>query len=155
MWQVQVNVQPASSSAPLDFHVVVAVFPLLLAVLCMCLMVGGGPIGPFCGGMPVDLPFAPHASFIPPADNQLEISVRRNGDIFIDTKWYPAPEFLEKMREFRQRASSKHVVIKADRLLSFGQLRSVLAAVRVAGFTNVSFITFTGSRAALIAKTAA
>ena len=146
---------PVTRLAPLNFRFVIAVFPLVFAVLAICLMLSGAPLGPSCGGMPVDVPFAPHASFIPLADTNLEISVRKDGTILIATKWYPLQEFAEKMREYRWRASSKHIVIQADRSLSFGQLRPVLSAIRSAGFTNVSLITFRGSRLALLARAAA
>jgi biopolymer transport protein ExbD len=89
------------------------------------------------------------------SDRDLDIYVYSDGSILISTKWYSAREFAAKLLEFRERAADKHVVLRADGSLSFGQLRAVLLPLRTAGFTDLTLITFSGSRAALIARTAA
>jgi biopolymer transport protein ExbD len=108
-----------------------------------------------CGGRPVAVPYAPHAPQVVSTDRDLDIYVYSDGSIFIDAKWYPAREFAAKLLEFGERASAKHIVLRAAGSLSFGQLRAVLHSIRKAGFTNLTLITFSGSRAALIARAAA
>ncbi len=139
---------PAPLSGPsLQLGLLVPVLILFVAVFV------GTPI--ICGGRPVAVPFAPHAPQVVSSDSDLDIYVYSDGSIFIDAKWYPAHEFAAKLLEFRERASDKHIVLRADGSLSFGQLRAVLLPLRKAGFTDLTLITFSGSRAALIARTAA
>jgi biopolymer transport protein TolR len=61
--------------------------------------------------------------------------------IFIDAKWYPEPEFAAKMREFGERASSKDVLIKADKQLVYGDVKKVMRMIKDAGFEKIGLIT--------------
>jgi biopolymer transport protein ExbD len=74
--------------------------------------------------------------------------------IFIDAKWYPAPEFAARMLEFGSRTPHKSLLLRVDRDLPFGSVRSVLATLQKAGFKRVSLITFEGPPMALIRQTA-
>ena len=104
---------------------------------------------------PVDLPFSAKAPFVPYTDRDIDIWVQSDGMIFIDAKWYPLPAFREKLLEFREGAPQKHIVLKADRSLSFGEVRTVLLALRAAGFERLTILTFEGLPAHLISRTAA
>ena len=135
------------AGAPLQFALLAPVFVVFLIFFV------GTPI--VCGGKAVDLPYLPSASQIPDTDNDLAVSVQRDGMIFLDARWYPAPAFSEKLLEIRQWAPNRHILLRADRSLPFGQVRSVLLALRAAGFTKVALITFDGTPAALMARSAA
>ena len=137
----------ALSGAPLQLSLLV---PFLFTVLGFYLVVPDT-----YPAESVDLPFSAKAPFVPYEDNDLSVSIQSDGMIFIDMKWYPAEEFRRKMLEFGERASSKHIVLRADRTLPFGPVRFVLLSLRSAGFTSVTLLTFEGVPARLIAKTAA
>ncbi len=137
----------ALSGAPLQLALLV---PFLFLVMGLYLDLPDG-----FHGKPVILPFSAQAPFVPFADNDLSISLQSDGMIFIDAKWYPAPEFHQKMLAFGERAASKHIVLRADRALPFGSVRSILLTLREAGFKNVTLLTFEGVPANLLAKTAA
>ncbi len=135
------------AGAPLQFALLAPVFVVFLIFFV------GTPI--VCGGKAVDLPYLPNAGLIPDADNDLAISVQRDGMIFIGARWYPATAFSEKLLELRQWAPNRHILLRADRSLHFGQVRSVLSALRAAGFTEVALITFDGTPATVMARSAA
>ena len=136
---------------PLAFNRVIGVYPLLVAVLFMCLMTSGGPGCLDCRS-PIELPFVPYAPVVASADSGLRISVQRDGLIFLDAKWYPAYEFETKMREIGTRDPAKPIRLHVDRELPFGTVRSVLRTLQAAGFKAVTAITFDGSPAAFIAQ---
>ena len=61
--------------------------------------------------------------------------------IFIDAKWYPEPEFAAKMREFGERSASKDVLIKADKQLTYGDVKKVMKMIKDGGFEKIALIT--------------
>ena len=92
-------------------------------------------------GKPVLLPQTDQPDKKPESDKELLISVQSDKQIFIDAKWYPDQEFAAKMREFGERASSKDVLIKADKQLSYGDVRKVMRMIKDGGFEKIGLIT--------------
>jgi TolR protein len=92
-------------------------------------------------GKPVQLPQTDHPEKKPDSDKELLISVQSDKMIFIDAKWYPEPEFAAKMREYGERAASKDVLIKADRQLTYGEVRKVMRMIKDGGFEKIGLIT--------------
>jgi len=92
-------------------------------------------------GKPVLLPATDHPDKKPESDKELLISVQSDKMIFIDAKWYPDQEFAAKMREFGERASSKDVLIKADKQLQYGDVRKVMRMIKDGGFEKIGLIT--------------
>ena len=137
----------ALSGAPLQFALIV---PFLFIVVGQFIETPD-----YCVGKPVVLPYVAHAPLVPYEDHDLTLSVQSDGMIFIDAKWYPAPEFQKKMIEYGERAAAKHILLRADRELPFSKVRAVLQALRSAGFRHLTLVTFEGPPAHLIAKNAA
>jgi len=92
-------------------------------------------------GKPVMLPATDHPDKKPESDKELLISVQADKMIFIDAKWYPDQEFAAKMREFGERASSKDILIKADKQLQYGDVRKVMRMIKDGGFEKIGLIT--------------
>ncbi len=92
-------------------------------------------------GKPVLLPQTDRPDKKPESDKELLISVQADKTIFIDTKWYPDQEFANKMKEFGERASNKDVLIKADKSLTYGDVKKVMGMIKDAGFEKVGLIT--------------
>ncbi|HQR67676.1 MAG TPA: biopolymer transporter ExbD [Thermoanaerobaculia bacterium] len=92
-------------------------------------------------GRPVLLPQTDNPGKKPESQNEVLISVQADKTIFIDTKWFPDKEFLAKMKELGERASSKDILIKADSRLSYGDVRNVMKMVKEGGFEKVALIT--------------
>ena len=92
-------------------------------------------------GKAVLLPQTDHPDKKPDSDKELLISVQSDKMIFIDAKWYPNQEFAAKMREYGERASSKDVLIKADKQLTYGDVRNVMRMIKDGGFEKIGLIT--------------
>jgi len=92
-------------------------------------------------GRPVLLPQTDNPGKKPESQNEVLISVQADKTIFIDTKWFPDKEFLAKMKELGERASSKDLLIKADSRLNYGDVRNVMKMVKEGGFEKVALIT--------------
>ena len=92
-------------------------------------------------GKPVLLPQTDHPDKKPESDKELLISVQSDKQIFIDAKWFPDQEFAAKMREYGERASSKDVLIKADKQLQYGDVRKVMKMIKDGGFEKIALIT--------------
>ncbi len=92
-------------------------------------------------GRPVLLPQTDNPGKKPESQNEVLISVQADKAVFIDTKWFPEKEFLAKMKELGERASSKDILIKADSRLNYGDVRNVMKMVKEGGFEKVALIT--------------
>jgi biopolymer transport protein ExbD len=92
-------------------------------------------------GRPVLLPQTDNPGKKPESQNEVLISVQLDKAIFIDTKWLPEKEFLAKMKELGERASSKEILIKADSRLTYADVRNVMKMVKEGGFEKVALIT--------------
>ena len=92
-------------------------------------------------GRPVLLPQTDNPGKKPESQNEVLVSVQADKTIFIDTKWFPDKEFLAKMKELGERASSKDLLIKADARLTYGDVRNVMKMVKEGGFEKIALIT--------------
>ena len=92
-------------------------------------------------GKAVQLPQTERPDKKPETDKELLISVQSDKMIFIDSKWYPEPEFAAKMKEYGERSASKDVLIKADKELSYGEVRKVMRMIKEGGFEKIGLIT--------------
>ena len=92
-------------------------------------------------GRPVLLPQTDNPGKKPESQAEVLVSVQADKAVFIDTKWFHDKEFLAKMKELGERASSKDILIKADSRLSYGDVRNVMKMVKEGGFEKVALIT--------------
>ncbi len=92
-------------------------------------------------GKPVLLPKTENPGKKPETPNELLVSVQADKTIFIETKWYPDREFGDKMKELGERAAGKDVLIKADRNLTYGDVKKVMKMIKDGGFERVGLIT--------------
>ena len=92
-------------------------------------------------GKPVMLPQTDRPDKKPESDKELIISVQSDKTIFIDTKWFPPKDFEAQMKELGERAANKDILVKADRTLNFGDVKSVMRMIKDGGFERVGLIT--------------
>ncbi len=92
-------------------------------------------------GKPVLLPQTDKPDKKPESDKEILVSIQSDKTIFIDTKWYPDREFGDKMKELGERASGKDVLIKADKSLTYGDVKKVMKMIKDGGFERVGLIT--------------
>ena len=92
-------------------------------------------------GRPVLLPQTDNPGKKPESQNEVLVSIQADKAIFIDTKWFPEKEFLAKMKELGEKASSKDILIKADSRLNYVDVRNVMKMIKEGGFEKVALIT--------------
>ena len=134
-----------SHCAPLRFPLVVGVFPLLAGVLFLSLFpfAGGHPRGFGCLGNPVLLPVVEWAPRAPETPHDSHIKVRADGMVFLNSKWYPTPEFPIMFghiaRESLPHAGSR-VFLTVDRYVPFGTVRILLHRLRETGIGEATLV---------------
>jgi biopolymer transport protein ExbD len=60
--------------------------------------------------------------------------------IYVQRKQIPRESFLNEMTEIFARMPEKSVLIKADRALTYGDVRKVMLEANEAGFSEVSLV---------------
>jgi len=92
-------------------------------------------------GVDVLLPNGPHAVKKPGDKNDLIISIKMDGSVFIADKWIPDKNLATFLRAEYQSDPSRTVMLKADKRINFGKVRLVMRAANEAEFTRVAVLT--------------
>ena len=92
-------------------------------------------------GRPVQLPLTDNPDKKPDEDNQIIVSVDKDGGIWLGEKAISKDTFVNAMTEEYQRSQRKVVVLKGDKRLTFGEIKDVMVMLNKAGFENVGLIT--------------
>jgi biopolymer transport protein ExbD len=119
-------------------------FALLLPILVLFILVT--PRFPrCCTGTPfVALPQMPGADRVISTEADIVITVQATGFVFIGAKWFPPAELVTRLQQLAVTSPSNHVLLRLDRALPFGSVRTLLRHLSDAGFTRVSFLTSEG-----------
>jgi biopolymer transport protein TolR len=92
-------------------------------------------------GVDVLLPNGPHAEKKPGDKNDLTISIKMDGSVFVADKWIPDKNLATFLRAEHQSDPSRTVMLKADKRINFGKVRMVMRAANEAEFTRVAVLT--------------
>jgi len=92
-------------------------------------------------GVDVLLPNGPHAEKKPGDKNDLTISIKMDGSVFVADKWIPDKNLATFLRAEYQSDPSRTVMLKADKRINFGKVRMVMRAANEAEFTRVAVLT--------------
>ena len=92
-------------------------------------------------GVDVLLPNGPHAEKKPGDKNDLTISIKQDGSVFVADKWIPDKNLATFLRAEYQSDPSRTVMLKADKRINFGKVRMVMRAANEAEFTRVAVLT--------------
>ena len=92
-------------------------------------------------GVDVLLPNGPHAVKKPGEKNDLIISIKMDGSVFVADKWIPDKNLATFLRAEYQSDPSRTVMLKADKRINFGKVRMVMRAANEAEFTRVAVLT--------------
>ena len=103
-------------------------------------------------GVDVLLPQGPHAQKKPGEEGDLLISIKSDGTVFVADKWIPDKNLATYLRAEYQKDPSRAVMLKADKRINFGKVRTVMRAANEAEFTRVAILTETKQAGAEIAK---
>ena len=91
-------------------------------------------------GRPVPLPAAKSPLAKPERRGQVLVVVERDGRTYIGDDELDPARFRARMTESWQRAPDAPVLVKADRNLTFGDVKRVLLDVRDAGYRDTGLV---------------
>jgi biopolymer transport protein ExbD len=92
-------------------------------------------------GVDVLLPNGPHAEKKPGDKNDLIISIKQDGSVFVSDKWIPDKNLATFLHAEYQSDPSRTVMLKADKRINFGKVRMVMRAAHEAEFSRVAVLT--------------
>ena len=90
-------------------------------------------------GINLDLPASETAGELP--DMFIQISLDRDGRIWVNNKRVHDNSFEERMRAYAGRNPDEIVYLRADASLPYGEVLGLMDHVRKAGLTNISLVT--------------
>jgi hypothetical protein len=106
----------------------------------------GIPMGCEFGGMRPAVPWAGSAALLIDSGFDLEIRLTKDGRIVVGPMIVPERVLRQQLAEIAARGVDRQVLIHADGSVPFSLVQTVLAASRDAGFTELSLVTFRGTR---------
>ncbi len=92
-------------------------------------------------GVDVLLPNGPHAEKKPGEKEDLVISIKMDGSVFVADKWIPDKNLPTFLRAEYEKNPARTVMLKADKRINFGKVRLVMRAANEAEFTRVAVLT--------------
>ena len=103
-------------------------------------------------GVDVLLPEGPHAEKKPGKEGDLMISIKQDGTVFVGQDWIPDRDLPRYLKAEHDKNPSRSVMIKADKRINFGKVRTVMKAANEAEFHAVAFLTENQQAGEQIAK---
>jgi biopolymer transport protein ExbD len=116
--------------------VVLVVFVVLFAGTPLCSL----------GTVHANVPWAGSATLLAGSERDLDIHVTRDRQFVIGHMFVPQRDLRRQLAAIAHRTGDRHVLVHADGSVPFALVQDVLAASRDAGYTEVSLVTFRGTR---------
>jgi biopolymer transport protein ExbD len=92
-------------------------------------------------GVDVLLPAGAHSEKKPGKEGDLIISVKQDGTVFVGQDWIPDRDLPRYLRAEHDKDPGRNVMLKADKRINFGKIRTVMKAANEAEFSGVSILT--------------
>jgi biopolymer transport protein TolR len=113
-----------------------------LVDVCLVLLIIFMVVTPMLqSGVDVMLPQGPHAEKKPGKEGDLVISIKQDGTVFVGQDWIPDRNLVTYLRAEYQKDPSRIVMLKADKRINYGKVRTVMKAANEAEFTSVAILT--------------
>lgn len=113
-----------------------------LVDVCLVLLIIFMVVTPMLqSGVDVLLPQGPHAEKKPGKEGDLIISVKADGTVFVGQDWIPDRNLATYLKAEHDKNPARSVMMKADKRLNFGKIRSVMKNANDAGFTSIAILT--------------
>jgi biopolymer transport protein TolR len=113
-----------------------------LVDVCLVLLIIFMVVTPMLqSGIDVMLPTGPNAEQKPGAENDLVVSIKADGTVFVGPNWIPDKNLATFLRAEHQKDPNRTVMLKADKRINFGKVRLVMKAANEAEFTRVAIMT--------------
>ena len=124
-----------------------------LVDVCLVLLIIFMVVTPMLqSGVDVLLPEGPHAAKKPGKEGDLVISIKQDGTVFVGQDWIPDRDLVKYVTAEHQKDPNRSVMLKADKRINYGKVRTVMKAANEAGFTQVAFLTQNQQAGEQIAK---
>ena len=91
-------------------------------------------------GVPVNLPKT-KAAPLKSNDRPLAITVRANGDIYIEESAIALGQLVPRLKAILQNGSDSRIYVRGDEKVSYGRVAAVVARINAAGFSRVALVT--------------
>lgn len=91
-------------------------------------------------GVEVDLPEANAKQIETEDSTPIEISLTKDGKIYIGKTEIPEPQLTEKLAAMTAGVFDRRIYIRGDQVLSYGQVMGLLGRINGAGYTKVALI---------------
>jgi len=92
-------------------------------------------------GVDVLLPTGPHAEKKPGAEEDLVISIKHDGTVFVGQSWVSDQDLARFLTAEHDKDPERTVMLKADARLAFSRVREVMKAANEAHFTRIAILT--------------
>src|SRR5437870_8556507 len=92
-------------------------------------------------GVDVLLPEGPHAAKKPGKEGDLMISIKQDGTVFIGQDWIPDRDLPRYLKAEHDKNPARDVMIKADKRINIGKVRTVMKAATETEIHPVAFLT--------------
>jgi biopolymer transport protein ExbD len=103
-------------------------------------------------GVDVLLPEGTHAEKKPGKEGDLIISVKQDGSVFVGQDWIPDAKLATYLKAEHQKNPNRAVMMKADKRINFGKVRTVMKAANEADFSTIAILTENQQAGEQIAK---
>jgi len=91
-------------------------------------------------GVPIDLPET-RASALNSDTQPITISIRDNGEIYIQETPIPIDEVVPKLEAIAQTGYDERIYIRGDQNADYGTIMQVMGRINQAGFKNLGLVT--------------
>jgi biopolymer transport protein TolR len=113
-----------------------------LVDVCLVLLIIFMVVTPMLqSGVDVLLPEGPHSSKKPGTQDDLMISIKQDGTVFVGQNWIPDRDLPRYLAAEYQKNPGRAVMLKADKRISFGKVRQLLKVANGANFSQVAILT--------------
>ncbi|HUP63667.1 MAG TPA: biopolymer transporter ExbD [Thermoanaerobaculia bacterium] len=109
--------------------------------VCLVLLIIFMVVTPMLGeGVPVNLPVTDSPVKTPDTQDQLRISVKTGDIVYVGDQVVRSDQVEAALKLIHERTPNREIVVKGDRLVSYGAVLNVLRACRETGFQDVGLI---------------
>jgi biopolymer transport protein TolR len=90
-------------------------------------------------GVSVDLPKT-NAQPINNDSQPLTVSVRSNGDVYLQDEQVPLPDVVGKLKAIAQNNPDRRIFVRGDKDLPYGRIMELMGIITQGGFTHVALL---------------
>ncbi len=98
-------------------------------------------------GVPIDLPESDASAIHEDDQGPIEVTLAANGDIYIGETKVTQERMIELLTSMTKEQPDRRIFLRADKVIDYGRVMTVLGAMNGAGFKKIALITQQGGSA--------